>query len=89
MLLTIDYSEEVFKEAVEKKAGVVVAYHPPWFKSCKHLTLESDEKVLLQLDCIGNVYIQSPHGSIHDINYCRAWMPSMEEVHAFVSVFSK
>src|ERR1700722_14444347 len=37
VLLTIDYGEEVFKEAVEQRAGVVVAYHPPWFKSCKRL----------------------------------------------------
>lgn len=60
VLLTIDYSEEVFKEAVEKRAGVVIAYHPPWFKSCKRLTLDSDERVLLNSIASG-VSIYSPH----------------------------
>lgn len=60
ILLTIDYNEEVLKEAVENKAGVVVSYHPPWFKSCKSLTLDSDEKVLLNSIALG-VSIYSPH----------------------------
>ena len=60
VLLTIDYNEEVFKEALEQKAGVVVSYHPPWFKSCKNLTLDSDEKVLLNSIASG-ISIYSPH----------------------------
>lgn len=41
VLMTIDVTEQVIKEAIEKKASMVLSYHPPWFRSAKQLHLEA------------------------------------------------
>lgn len=38
VLLTIDLTESVMKEAVEAKANMIIAYHPPIFQPFKRIT---------------------------------------------------
>lgn len=38
VLLTIDLTEAVMKEAVEEKANMIIAYHPPLFQPIKRIT---------------------------------------------------
>jgi len=49
VFLTIDLTSQVLEEALSDSAvGVIVAYHPPLFRSFKRLTL-SDEKSKIAL----------------------------------------
>lgn len=41
ILLTIDYSPEVAKEAAEQRCDLVIAYHPPIFKALKRIVAGS------------------------------------------------
>jgi dinuclear metal center YbgI/SA1388 family protein len=41
LMLCIDYTLPVAHEAVERSVDVVIAYHPPWFRECKRLTVEN------------------------------------------------
>lgn len=38
ILLTNDLTEDVMKEAVDKKVGMIISYHPPIFKGLKTIT---------------------------------------------------
>ena len=49
VFLTIDLTSQVLEEALsDSTVGVIVAYHPPLFRSFKRLTL-SDEKSKIAL----------------------------------------
>lgn len=63
-LLTIDLSEAVADEAVRRKAGAVVAYHPPIFSPVKRLTASTPiGRSLLRLAGSG-VAVYSPHTAL-------------------------
>jgi len=49
--LTIDLTEEVMKECIDKGADLIVAYHPPIFRPLKKLT-QKDWKVISGLEMI-------------------------------------
>ena len=44
IILTNDLTEDVMKECVDKKADMIVSYHPPIFRPLKKLTSSSFEK---------------------------------------------
>jgi dinuclear metal center YbgI/SA1388 family protein len=64
ILLTIDLTEAVLKEAIESKIDAIVSYHPPIFHPLKSVTNHSfNERVVL--DAIANkIAIYSPHTSL-------------------------
>lgn len=51
VLLTIDLTEAVMKEAVEEKANMIIAYHPPLFQPIKRIT-SGKWKVSYQFCCL-------------------------------------
>lgn len=53
--LTNDLTEEVMAECVDKKADLIVAYHPPIFRPLKKLT-QSDWKVTSISSSLSNLY---------------------------------
>ena len=61
MLLTIDLTEEVLSEAIDKKVNMILAYHPPIFQSLKKLTQKSwKERILIK--CLEErIAVYSPH----------------------------
>jgi len=63
ILLTNDLTEEVMKEAHQKKPNLIISYHPPIFDGLKRLTTQTwKEKIILE--CIENrIAIYSPHTS--------------------------
>lgn len=64
VLLTIDLSEPVAEEALKRKAGAVVAYHPPIFAAIKRLTASTPQgRALLRLASTG-VSVYSPHTAL-------------------------
>lgn len=64
VLLTIDLNEVVAEEAVRKKVGAVVAYHPPIFAALKRITAGSPRgRAVLRLMGAG-VAVYSPHTAI-------------------------
>ncbi|MBC8309392.1 MAG: Nif3-like dinuclear metal center hexameric protein [Planctomycetes bacterium] len=64
ILLTIDLTEAVLKEAIESKIDSIVSYHPPIFHPLKSVTDRSfKERVVL--DAIAHkIAIYSPHTSL-------------------------
>ncbi|KAJ1677379.1 hypothetical protein EV182_006301, partial [Spiromyces aspiralis] len=65
VFLTIDLTLQTLKEALEDQlVGVIIAYHPPIFKSFKALTMaDVKQSIILQCAAAG-VSIYSPHTSI-------------------------
>jgi len=62
--LCIDLSESVLAEALEKKADLVIAYHPPIFKGLKRLRASAaDERVVVRA-LEAKLAIYSPHTAL-------------------------
>jgi len=68
VVLTIDLTSEVLNKCVlDKSVGVIVAYHPPLFKSFKRLTMQ-DEKQKIALICASSgISVYSPHTSLDNV----------------------
>lgn len=61
VMLTNDLTEDVLEECVEKKADLIVSYHPPIFRPLKRLT-QGNWKERVALTCIENrIAVYSPH----------------------------
>uniref|UniRef100_A0A182Y1Y7 NIF3-like protein 1 n=1 Tax=Anopheles stephensi TaxID=30069 RepID=A0A182Y1Y7_ANOST len=68
ILLTIDLTEAVVKEAQEKNAQMIISYHPPIFAPLKRLT-QAAWKERIVIDCIRNdIAIYSPHTSWDNVS---------------------
>lgn len=64
VLLTIDLTEQVLREAKEVGAGLIVAYHPPIFHPLKRLTQNSaKERAIVQILEAG-LAVYSPHTAL-------------------------
>ena len=64
VMLTIDYTEAVMKECLEKEISTLVAYHPPIFRGMKSLKL-ADHKSMLLLNAVAHgMSIYSPHSAL-------------------------
>ncbi|KAJ3189888.1 NGG1 interacting factor [Gaertneriomyces sp. JEL0708] len=78
IFLTIDLTTPVLEEALkDPKVGVIMAYHPPLFRSFKRLTL-SDEKQAIALKCAASgISVYSPHTSLDNCrNGINDWLAS-------------
>jgi len=61
VLLCIDLTEPVLKEALDHKTDLIISYHPPLFRSFKRLT-QKDVKTRIAIKCIEErVAVFSPH----------------------------
>jgi len=64
VFFTIDLTEEVFQEALDAGADVIIAYHPPLFMPIKRLTLD-DPKTNIIISALANgIAIYSPHTAL-------------------------
>jgi len=64
ILLTIDLTEAVMKEAINMKVDTIVSYHPPIFHPLKSVT-DASFKERIVLDAISNhIAIYSPHTTL-------------------------
>src|SRR5688572_23221419 len=62
--LTIDLTEAVLEEAIERRADLIVAYHPPIFSGLKRVTQRSPaERITLALARAG-IFAYSPHTAL-------------------------
>lgn len=69
VLLTIDITEAVFEEAVRREAQLILAYHPPWFRGEKSLTLDRSAGMMrmVALCASQGISIYSPHSALDAI----------------------
>jgi len=64
ILLTNDLTQNVLKEAIEKKINCIVSYHPPLFSSFKKLN-QNNIKQKIAIQCIeNNIAVFSHHTAI-------------------------
>ncbi|XP_025944229.1 NIF3-like protein 1 isoform X1 [Apteryx rowi] len=61
LLLTNDLTEEVMEEAVQKKADLILSYHPPIFTPLKHVTWRTWKERLVVRALEHRIGIYSPH----------------------------
>lgn len=69
ILLTIDLTEAVAQEAIDKKCNVIIAYHPFLFRKFNRIspTDNSQHRTLMKL-IRNNISIYSPHTSVDAAN---------------------
>lgn len=66
VLVTNDLSLKVLEEALMKRASMIVAYHPPWFKAAKTMTVDGPLTVINM--CIAHgISVYSPHTALDSI----------------------
>ncbi|MEL7472244.1 MAG: Nif3-like dinuclear metal center hexameric protein, partial [Planctomycetota bacterium] len=64
VLLTIDLTDEVLKEAIERNAGAIVSYHPPIWKPLERIT-GADAKGRVLLDAVrAGIAVYTPHTAL-------------------------
>jgi dinuclear metal center YbgI/SA1388 family protein len=64
LVLTIDLTAAVLDEAIEQRADLIVAYHPPWFAPLKSLSIRrANERTLLRAAQEG-IGLYSPHTAL-------------------------
>ena len=63
-LLTIDFTETVLAEAVEKNVDFIVAYHPPIFGGLKRLNRSSPSTRLILETIEAGLTVWSPHTAL-------------------------
>ena len=63
-LLTIDFTETVLAEAIEKNVDFIVAYHPPIFGGLKRLNRSSPSTRLILETIEAGLTVWSPHTAL-------------------------
>ncbi|XP_053135259.1 NIF3-like protein 1 isoform X2 [Hemicordylus capensis] len=61
LFLTNDLTEEVMEEALQKKADLILSYHPPIFQPLKHITWKTWKERLVIRALENRIGIYSPH----------------------------
>ncbi|XP_060113120.1 NIF3-like protein 1 [Heteronotia binoei] len=61
LFLTNDLTEEVMEEALQKRADLILSYHPPIFKPLKRITWQTWKERLVIRALENRVSIYSPH----------------------------
>ncbi|XP_054826208.1 NIF3-like protein 1 [Eublepharis macularius] len=61
LFLTNDLTEEVMEEALQKRADLILSYHPPIFKPLKRITWQTWKERLVIRALENRVAIYSPH----------------------------
>lgn len=64
ILLTIDLTQSVAEEAIEKKSNMIVAYHPFIFKGLKSITPKDPQQNLLIKLVQNNISVYCPHTAV-------------------------
>lgn len=65
VFLTIDLTLEVLHEALQDPTvGVIMAYHPPLFKSFKTLRMTNEKEKIAMLCCAHGISVYSPHTAL-------------------------
>lgn len=64
ILLTIDLTEPVLAEAVQMRANLVIAYHPPVFKGLKRLTRRTASERVVADALRAGIAVYSPHTAL-------------------------
>lgn len=64
VMLTIDLTEEVLAEAIEKKAGAVVAYHPVLWDPLTMLTDATHSERIIRGAAEAGIAVYSPHTAL-------------------------
>lgn len=65
VFITLDLTDPVIDEAVEREAGFVVAYHPPLFHAAKRYTdADRSGRLLVKLLHAGVAGVYSPHSAL-------------------------
>ena len=64
VLLTVDLTEEVLREAKQMGAGLVVSYHPPIFQPLKRLTQQSSKERVVVQALESGIAVYSPHTAL-------------------------
>lgn len=60
-LITLDISEEVIKEAIEKKCNLIISHHPLIFNSLKKITGSNSVERIIEKAIKNNITIYSSH----------------------------
>lgn len=63
-MLCIDLTEEVLREAIRRRADLIVAYHPPIFDPLQSLTTHSPRERMIRLAVMNRIAIYSPHTAL-------------------------
>ncbi|EDW63901.2 NIF3-like protein 1 [Drosophila virilis] len=61
ILLTNDLTEPVMSEALEKKADLIISYHPPIFKALTRITMANWKERIVATCLVNSVALYSPH----------------------------
>ena len=64
ILLTIDLTQNVANEAIEKKSNMIVAYHPFIFRGLKSITSDDPQQRSLIRLIQNNISVYSPHTAV-------------------------
>uniref|UniRef100_A0AAG5DNP1 NIF3-like protein 1 n=1 Tax=Anopheles atroparvus TaxID=41427 RepID=A0AAG5DNP1_ANOAO len=77
VLLTIDLTERVMQEAMEKSTDLIISYHPPIFAPLKRITQKSWKERIIN-HCLRNgIAVYSPHTSWDNVtNGVNDWLAS-------------
>ncbi|ETW86752.1 hypothetical protein HETIRDRAFT_413128 [Heterobasidion irregulare TC 32-1] len=67
VLLTIDLTPQVLKEAIALPAAAIIAYHPPLFKPLSSLTLANPLQASLLWCATAGISIYSPHTALDSV----------------------
>lgn len=71
VMLTIDLTEAVFEEAMERNVNAIITYHPTWFSNAKRLTMDVDTCAMrtVALCAANQISIYSPHTCLDTIDF--------------------
>lgn len=64
IMLTIDLTERVLQEAIEAKAGAIVAYHPPIFEPLESITDRTHTQRIIRGCAEARIAIYTPHTAL-------------------------
>ena len=64
IMLTIDLTERVLQEAIDAKAGAIVAYHPPIFTPIESLTDRTHTERIIRGCAEAGIAIYTPHTAL-------------------------
>jgi dinuclear metal center YbgI/SA1388 family protein len=68
VLLTIDLTEAVLREAVQQRSDLIVAYHPPIFAGVKRLTQSTALERALLGAIAADIAVYSPHTALDAVS---------------------
>ncbi|KYR01510.1 hypothetical protein DLAC_01499 [Tieghemostelium lacteum] len=67
VFLTIDLTEPVLQEAIDKKSDFIITYHPPLFASFKQVTQKSASQRIATKAIENKIPIYSPHSILDSV----------------------